>query len=74
MERTPLYDIIQDMKGTDKELNLIIAGEDDPLEIVNVVSVEKLLSSQGLRVTTKQNYIWIDATHVSCAYQVRTDL
>ncbi len=74
MERTPLFDILQAMKGTDKELNLILIGEDEPVEIRNVVDVEPLRSSHGIRITTKQNYIWIDASHVSAAYQARADL
>lgn len=74
MERGPLSDILTDMIDTDKELDLIFMGEDDPMEIRNVVGVEKLQSSQGLRITTKQNYIWIDASHVSAAYQARADL
>ena len=73
MERGPLIRILNEMKGTDKELDLVIAGESEPVEIRNVVSVEELHSSNGLKVTTKQNYIWVDASHVSAAYQARTD-
>ncbi len=74
MERGPLIDILEDMKGTDKELDLAIVSEDEPLELRNVVDVERLQSSNGIKVTTKQNFIWIDATHVSAAWQVRADL
>ena len=74
MERGPLSGILTDMIDTDKELDLIFMGEDDPMEIRNVVGVEELRSSQGLKITTKQNYIWIDASHVSAAYQARADL
>ena len=73
MERGPLIRILNEMKGTDKELDLVIAGEQEPVEIRNVVAVEELHSSNGLKVTTKQNYIWVDASHVSAAYQARTD-
>jgi hypothetical protein len=74
MERGPLIGILREMCGTDKELDLIVMGEDDPVEIRNVVEVEELRSSHGIKITTKQNYIWIDASHVSIAYQARVDL
>jgi len=76
MERGPLIDILREMKDTDKELDIILfgGGEDRPFEIRNVVEVEELKSSQGIRVTTEQNYIWLDASHVSAAYQARSDL
>ena len=74
MERGPLIGILREMCGTDKELDLIVMGEDDPVEIRNVVEVEELRSSHGIKITTKQNYIWIDASHVSIAYQARADL
>ena len=74
MERGPLQEILEGMKGTDRELDLVMMGEDDPIEIRNVVDVEALTSSAGLKVTTQQNYIWLDATHVSAAWQARADL
>jgi hypothetical protein len=74
MERGPLMDVLVDMKGTDKELDVILWGEDDPFEIRNVVDVEELHSSHGVKITTAQNYIWLDASHVSAIYQARTDL
>lgn len=74
MERGPLIQILQQMKGTEKELDLIVMGEDDPVEIRNVVEVEELRSSHGIRITTRQNYIWLDASHVSVAYQARDDI
>ncbi|MCP3903777.1 MAG: hypothetical protein GY715_09095 [Planctomycetes bacterium] len=74
MERLPLLDILADMKGTDRELDLTLMGEDDPIEIRNVVEVEPLRSSHGLKITTRQNYIWLDASHVSAAWQARSDL
>lgn len=74
MERGPLMRILSDMKGTDKELDLMVLGQDEPVELRNVVDVEELASSHGLRITTKQNYIWLDASHVSVAYQARADL
>lgn len=74
MERGPLMEILDDMIGTDKELDLLVVGDDDPVEIRNVVEVAALHSAHGIRVTTKQNYIWIDASHVSAAWQVRADI
>ena len=73
MERGPLFRILKDMAGTERELDLIIGGENKPLEIRNVEDVFELHSSQGLQVTTRQNLIWIDASHVSAAYQARDD-
>jgi hypothetical protein len=74
MERGPLFKILQDMKGTTKELDLLMLGESQPVELRNLVDVEELTSSHGLKITTKQNYIWLDASHVSACYQVRTDI
>ena len=74
MERGPLLEILDDMKGTQKEVDLVLIGNDGPLEIRNVVDVEPLHSSHGIRVTTAQNYVWIDARHVTAAWQVRADL
>ena len=74
MQRGPLLEILTEMKGTDRELDLTIIGEHDPIELRNVVEVESLKSAHGLRITTRQNYIWLDASHVSAAWQVRTDL
>ncbi len=74
MERGPLLRILSDMKGSDRELDLLMLGESQPVELRNVVDVEELHSSHGLKITTKQNYIWLDASHVSACYQARTDL
>ena len=74
MERGPLMHILQEMKGSTKELDLLMLGESDPVQINNVVDVEELKSSHGLKITTRQNYIWLDASHVSACYQARTDL
>ena len=73
MERGPLLRILKDMVGTDRELDLVISGESAHLEIRNVEDVFELHSSQGLQVTTRQNLIWIDASHVAAAYQARDD-
>jgi len=74
MERGPLLSILQEIKGTTKELDLLMLGESQPVELRNVVEVEELNSSHGLKITTKQNYIWLDTSHVSACYQARTDL
>ena len=74
MERGPLIEILREMKGSDKELDLTVLGENEPLEIRNVVAVEELRSSHGIRITTKQNYVWLDCSHVSAAWQARDDL
>ena len=76
MERGPLIEILKDMKNSDKELDIILSGssEERSFEIRNVVEVEELKSAQGIRITPEQNYIWLDASHVSAAYQARTDL
>ncbi|MBC8203292.1 MAG: hypothetical protein H8E91_05630 [Planctomycetes bacterium] len=74
MERGPLIECLIDMINTDKELSLIFWGEDSPLEIRNVERVEELNSSHGIRVTTNANTLWIDSSHVSAAWQARSDL
>ena len=74
MERGPLFECLTDMIGTEKELSIIFWGEDSPLEIRNVEKVEELKSSHGIRVTTHANQIWIDSSHVSAAWQVRSDI
>jgi hypothetical protein len=66
--------ILDEMKGTDKELDLLLLGEAHPVQLRNVVDIEELHSSHGIKITTKQNYIWIDASHVSAAYQARADI
>ena len=74
MQRSPLLAVLQAMKGTDKELSLSIVGETEHVEIRNVVDVEPLHSSHGIKITTKQNHIWLDAAHVAAAWQARADL
>ncbi len=74
MERIPLLKILKDMEGTALELDLLIHGDEHRLEIRNVISVEPLESTNGMKVTTRQNYIWIDASHVSAAWQARSDI
>jgi hypothetical protein len=75
MKSIALRKILVEMKGTNKELDLLMLGESQPVELRNVVDVEEIPESpQGLKITTKQNYIWLDADHVSACYQVRTDI
>jgi hypothetical protein len=73
MERGPLIRILQEMEGTDLELDLIIAGHSAPLEIRNVEMATELHSSHGVSIMTLQNEIWVDASHVAAAYQARAD-
>ena len=73
MERGPLIRILKSMEGTDMELDLIISGQNNPFEVRNVEKAIELHSSHGISITTKQNQIWIDASHVAGAYQVRAD-
>tara|TARA_B100000959_G_scaffold161004_1_gene168577 strand:- start:1742 stop:1966 length:225 start_codon:yes stop_codon:yes gene_type:complete len=74
MERGPLLEILHDMVGTNKELSIMFYGKDNELEVMDVEFVEKLTSSQGIRLKTKANNIWIDSSHVSAAWQVRDDI
>lgn len=74
MERGPLISILREMKGTNKELDLLMLGESGAVEVRNVVEVDELHSSHGIKITTRQNYIWLDASHVSAAYQARDDM
>jgi len=74
MERGPLLEILTDMIDTDKELSIVLWGEDTPIEIRQVLHAEKLTSSQGILIKTLSNLIWIDSSHVSAAWQVRDDI
>jgi len=73
MERGPLIRILQEMEGTDLELDLIVAGHSTPLEIRNVEMATELHSSHGISIMTRQNEIWVDASHIAAAYQARAD-
>jgi hypothetical protein len=73
MERGPLLKILAEMKGTNRELDLIITGTAEPVELRNVENVEDQRGNKVIRITTRQNHIWIDPEHVAVAYQVRTD-
>jgi hypothetical protein len=61
------------MKGTSKELDLVLQGQAKAMEIRNVVIAEELHSANGIRITTRQNEIWLDASHVSAMWQARED-
>ena len=74
MQRGPLLEILTDMVDTDKELSIVLWGEDTPIEIRQVLHAEKLTSDQGILVKTLSNLIWIDSSHVSAAWQVRDDI
>lgn len=74
MERGPILAVLNDMVGTSAELDLVLNGDHQPIELRNVVNVDQLHSSQGIKITTKSNTIWIDASHVSAMWQARVDL
>ncbi len=74
MQRSPLLEVLRAIKGTDREVTLTLVGSSEPLEVRNVVDIEPLHSSHGIKITTKQNYIWLDASHVAAAWQARADL
>jgi hypothetical protein len=74
MERGPLLEILTDMINTDKELSVVLWGEDSPIEIRQVEHVEKLTSTQGILIQTHSNNIWLDSSHVSAAWQARADI
>ena len=73
MERGPLMRILKEMEGSDKELDLLIAGLPKPLEVRNVEKAVELHSSHGISIMTRQNNIWVDASMVAAAYQARSD-
>ena len=74
MERGPIINVLTDMIGTSTELDLMLNANDTPLELRDVVEVQPLHSSHGIRITTKANTIWIDASHVSAMWQARVDI
>jgi hypothetical protein len=74
MERGPILNVLKDMVGTAAELDMALTGDHEPIELRDVVAVERLHSSHGIRVTTKSNIIWLDASHVSAMWQARVDL
>ncbi|MDP6986578.1 MAG: hypothetical protein QGG74_00915 [Phycisphaerales bacterium] len=74
MERGPILSVLKDMIGTPAELDMALKGDHEPIELRNVVAVEQLHSSHGIRITTKSNTIWLDASHVSAMWQARMDL
>jgi len=74
MERGPILSVLNEMVGTSAELDLVLKGDHHPIELRNVVSVDPLHSSHGIKVTTKANTIWLDASHVSAMWQARMDL
>ncbi|HJN79882.1 MAG: hypothetical protein QF781_01235 [Phycisphaerales bacterium] len=74
MERNPILAVLNDMVGTSAELDMALKGDHEPIELRNVVAVEQLHSSHGIRITTKSNTIWLDASHVSAMWQARVDI
>ena len=74
MERGPILNVLTDMIGTSTELDLMLNANATPLELRDVVEVQPLHSSHGIRITTTANTIWIDASHVSAMWQARVDI
>ncbi len=74
MERGPILSVLTGMVGTSAELDIVLKGDHEPIELRNVEGVESLHSAHGLRITTKSNTIWLDASHVSAMWQARVDL
>ncbi len=73
MEREPILRILKDMVGTSAELDIVLNGDHKPIELRNVTEVEPLHSSHGIKIATRSNTIWIDASHVSAMWQARMD-
>ena len=74
MERGPILAVLKDMIDTSAELDMALKGDHEPIELRDVVAVEQLHSSHGIRITTKSNTIWLDASHVSAMWQARMDI
>ncbi|MDP7028804.1 MAG: hypothetical protein QF733_01120 [Phycisphaerales bacterium] len=74
MERGPILSVLTEMIGTSAELDLVLNGDHEPIELRNVTDVEALHSSHGIRIKTKANTIWVDASHVSAMWQARVDM
>ncbi len=74
MERGPILTVLRGMIGTSSELDMALTGDHEPIELRDVVEVEQLHSSHGIRITTKANIIWLDASHVSAMWQARVDM
>ncbi len=73
IEHAALLDILRGMKGTDRELDLVMMGDAHAIEVRDVLEVDPLTGS-FIKITTKRNTLWINASHVSAAWQARTDL
>ena len=67
MERGPLIQVLEEMVGSAKELDLHMTGASETVELRNVEKVESLISEHGIRVTTKQNVIYICLLYTSDA-------
>ncbi len=73
MERGPILRVLTEMVGTSAELDIVLNGDHEPIELRNVTAVEPLHSSHGIKITTRSNTIWIDSSHVSAMWQARMD-
>ncbi len=73
MERGPIMRVLNEMKGTTKELDLVLQGQAKAMELRNVEYAIELHSSNGIHIKTRQSQIWLDASHVSAMWQTRED-
>jgi len=73
MERGPIMRVLAEMKGSSKELDLVLQGQAKSMEIRNVQDVTELHSANGIQIKTRQSHIWLDASHVSAMWQTRED-
>lgn len=73
MERGPIMRVLADIKGTPKSLLLALQGREAPVEIEDVKEAVELHSTNGIRITTKTNDIWLDASHVSAIWHTRDE-
>ena len=73
MERGPIMRVLAEMKGSSKSLLLALQGRQEPVEVQNVKEVVELHSANGIRITTAENDIWVDASHVSAMWHRRND-
>ena len=72
MERGPIMRVLADLRGSDQSLLLALQGRESPVELRNVKEAVELHSANGIRITTAENDIWIDASHVSAIWHQRS--
>ena len=73
MERRPIMRVLSELKGSEQSLLLALQGRETPVELRHVEEAVELHSANGIRITTAENDIWIDASHVSAIWHQRGD-